>query len=132
MIFFKWVNWNRNGVPHNAPPPIPEGIDQNILVRDQQLSRHDFHQFFPVGPNNALHDSTERYLIKYHTRAAAIYLAGVKNCTDSVHKFSRAFLLCYESVHFLTPANQMAVVSLYSWCYKDLFSGTPTGNLITT
>jgi hypothetical protein len=39
---------------------------------------------------------------------AAIYLAGVKNCTDSVHKFSRAFLLCYESVQFLTPANKMA------------------------
>jgi hypothetical protein len=32
---------------------------------------------------------------------AAIYLAGVQNCTDSVHKFSRAFLLCYESVRLL-------------------------------
>jgi hypothetical protein len=41
---------------------------------------------------------------------AAIYLAGVKNCTDSVHTFSRAFLLCYESVQFLTPANQIAAV----------------------
>jgi hypothetical protein len=28
--------------------------------------------------------------------------------------FSRAFLLCYESVQFLTPAKQLAAVSLYT------------------
>jgi hypothetical protein len=39
------------------------------------------------------------------------FFAGVKNCTDSVHKFSRAFLLCYESVQFLRPAKQMAPCS---------------------
>jgi hypothetical protein len=33
-------------------------------------------------------------------RYSALEFAGVKNCTDSVHKFSRAFLLCYESVQF--------------------------------
>jgi hypothetical protein len=38
---------------------------------------------------------------------AAICFAGLKNCADSVHKFSRAFLLRYESVQFLTPAKQM-------------------------
>jgi hypothetical protein len=32
----------------------------------------------------------------------------------AVHKISRAFLLCYESVQFLTPANQMAAVSPYN------------------
>jgi hypothetical protein len=42
---------------------------------------------------------------------AAVFFAGVKNCTDSVHKFSRAFLLCYESVQFLTPAKQLAAIS---------------------
>jgi hypothetical protein len=42
---------------------------------------------------------------------AAVFFAGVKNCTDSVHKFSRAFLLCNESVQFLTPAKQLAAVS---------------------
>jgi hypothetical protein len=45
---------------------------------------------------------------------AAGFFAGVKNCTDSVHKISRAFLLRYESVQFLTPAKQMAAVSPYS------------------
>jgi hypothetical protein len=48
---------------------------------------------------------------------AAVFFAGVKNCTDSVHKFSRAFLLCYESVQLLTPAKQLAAVSPYS-CHQ--------------
>jgi hypothetical protein len=51
---------------------------------------------------------------------AAGFFAGVKNCTDSVHKFSRAFLLCYESVQFLTPAKQLAAVSPYSTTQNKL------------
>jgi hypothetical protein len=52
-------------------------------------------------------------------RCTADFFAGNKNCTDSVHKCSRAFLLCYESVQFLTPAKQMAAVSPYT--FKHLF-----------
>jgi hypothetical protein len=53
------------------------------------------------------------FVFELEVDTAAICFAGVKNCTDSVHKFSRAFLLCYESV-FMTPAKQMAEVSPYS------------------
>jgi hypothetical protein len=42
------------------------------------------------------------------------FLDGVKNCTDSVHKFSRAFLLCYEFVQFLTPSKNLTDPSTFS------------------
>jgi hypothetical protein len=41
------------------------------------------------------------------------FLDGVKNCTDSVHKFSRAFLLCYEFVQFLTPSKNLTDPSTF-------------------
>jgi hypothetical protein len=66
---------------------------------------------------------------------AAVFFAGVKNCTDSVHKFSRAFLLCYESVQFLTPAKQLAAVSPYRNQLKKCKSPVQRGsdlNLIFT
>jgi hypothetical protein len=42
------------------------------------------------------------------------FLDGVKNCTDSVHKFSRAFLLCYEFVQFLTPSKNLTDPSTFT------------------
>jgi hypothetical protein len=48
--------------------------------------------------------------VQLEVDTAAVFFAGVKNCTDSVHKVSWAFLLCYESVQFLTPAKQLAAV----------------------
>jgi hypothetical protein len=63
-------------------------------------------------PKLARYFKTEPTDIEVDT--AAGFFAGVKNCTDSVHKFSRAFLLCYEFVQFLTPAKQLAAVSPYS------------------
>jgi hypothetical protein len=44
------------------------------------------------------------------------FLDGVKNCTDSVNKFSRAFLLCYEFVQFLTPSKNLTDPSTCSRC----------------
>jgi hypothetical protein len=43
------------------------------------------------------------------------FLDGVKNCTDSVHKFSRAFLLCYEFVQFLTPSKNLTDPSTFTY-----------------
>jgi hypothetical protein len=59
----------------------------------------------------------QAYSLVLEVDTAAVFFAGVKNCTDSVHKFSRAFLLCYEFVQFLTPAKQLAAVSPYTYVY---------------
>jgi hypothetical protein len=50
--------------------------------------------------------------VKLEVDTAAVFFAGVKNCTDSEHKFLQAFLLCYESVQFFMPAKQLAAVSV--------------------
>jgi hypothetical protein len=60
---------------------------------------------------------------KIKVEGSVSFLDGVKNCTDSVHKFSRAFLLCYEFVQFLTPSKNLtdpSTFSLYSFCHKIL------------
>jgi hypothetical protein len=50
------------------------------------------------------------------------FLDGVKNCTDSVHKFSRAFLLCYEFVQFLTPSKNLTDPSTFRSSFASLLS----------
>jgi hypothetical protein len=52
------------------------------------------------------------------------FLDGVKNCTDSVHKFSRAFLLCYEFVQFLTPSKNLTDPSTFRQ-YPDQYRSFP-------
>jgi hypothetical protein len=47
------------------------------------------------------------------------YFTWRQNRTDSVHKFSRAFLLCYESVRFWRH------VKYWQWYLPLWFSGTP-------
>jgi hypothetical protein len=69
---------------------------------------------FIYSAKTCLRGKTPPRLVKLEVDTAAVFFAGVKNCTDSVHKFLRAFLLCYESVQFLTPAKQIAAVSPYS------------------
>jgi hypothetical protein len=39
----------------------------------------------------------------------------VRFLDDSVHKFSRAFLLCYEFVQFLTPSKNLTDPSTFIW-----------------
>jgi hypothetical protein len=54
------------------------------------------------------------------------FLDGVKNCTDSVHKFSRAFLLCYEFVQFLTPSKNLTDPSTFRCQDKNVSSREDT------
>jgi hypothetical protein len=50
---------------------------------------------------------------KVKVEGSVRFLDGVKNCTDSIHKFSRAFLLCYEFVQFLTPSKNLTDPSTF-------------------